>query len=99
MYSYIQGSARKQILIYEYILTYTHSYAYTFTYIHIAIDTYSHLSCGSVGTGPMPNLSYPIFLGIITLYDDDDDDVHLRKITTRVSQNLILHKNADQPKA
>jgi hypothetical protein len=31
--------------------------------------------------------------------DDDDDDVYLKKSTTRVSQNLILHKNADQPKA
>jgi hypothetical protein len=31
--------------------------------------------------------------------DDNDDDVYLKKITTRVSQNLILHKNADQPKA
>jgi hypothetical protein len=30
---------------------------------------------------------------------DDDDDVYLKKITTRVSQNLILHRNADQPKA
>jgi hypothetical protein len=28
----------------------------------------------------------------------DDDDVYLKKITTRVSQNLILYKNADQPK-
>jgi hypothetical protein len=28
----------------------------------------------------------------------DDDDVYLKKITTRVSQNLILHKNADQRK-
>jgi hypothetical protein len=28
-----------------------------------------------------------------------DDDVYLKKVTTRVSQNLILHKNADQPKA
>jgi hypothetical protein len=31
--------------------------------------------------------------------DDDDDDVYLKKITTRASQNLILHRNADQPKA
>jgi hypothetical protein len=30
---------------------------------------------------------------------DDGDDVYLRKITTRVSQNLILHKYADQPNA
>jgi hypothetical protein len=30
--------------------------------------------------------------------DDDNDDVYLKKITTRVSQNMILHKNADQPK-
>jgi hypothetical protein len=30
---------------------------------------------------------------------NDDDDVYLKKITTRVSQNLILHKNANQPKA
>jgi hypothetical protein len=30
---------------------------------------------------------------------DDDDDVYLKKITTRVLQNLILHKNTDQPKA
>jgi hypothetical protein len=29
----------------------------------------------------------------------DDDDVYLKKITTRVSQNLILHRDADQPKA
>jgi hypothetical protein len=29
---------------------------------------------------------------------DNDDDVYLKKITTRVSQNLIIHKNADQPK-
>jgi hypothetical protein len=33
------------------------------------------------------------------LPDDDDDDVYLKMITTTVSQNLILHKNADQPKA
>jgi hypothetical protein len=31
--------------------------------------------------------------------DGDDDDVYLKNITTRVSQNLILHKNSDQPKA
>jgi hypothetical protein len=31
--------------------------------------------------------------------DDDDDDVYLKNVATRVSQNLILHKNADQPKA
>jgi hypothetical protein len=31
--------------------------------------------------------------------DDDDDDVYLKKITTRVSQNLILSKNTDQPNA
>jgi hypothetical protein len=31
--------------------------------------------------------------------DDDNDDVYFKKITTRVSQNVILHKNADQPKA
>jgi hypothetical protein len=32
--------------------------------------------------------------------DDDDDDVYLKKdYNDRVSQNLILHKNADQPKA
>jgi hypothetical protein len=30
---------------------------------------------------------------------DDDDDTYLKKITTRVSQNLILHRNADQPNA
>jgi hypothetical protein len=30
---------------------------------------------------------------------DDDDDVYSKKIITRVSQNLILHKNADHPKA
>jgi hypothetical protein len=30
---------------------------------------------------------------------DDDNDICLKKITTRVSQNPILHKNADQPKA
>jgi hypothetical protein len=28
-----------------------------------------------------------------------DDDVYYKKITTRVSQNQILHGNADQPKA
>jgi hypothetical protein len=34
--------------------------------------------------------------------DDDNgdvDDVYLEHITTRVSHNLILHKNADQAKA
>jgi hypothetical protein len=37
---------------------------------------------------------------VIELYDDDDDDdVYFKKITTRMSQNLILHKNADQPRA
>jgi hypothetical protein len=30
--------------------------------------------------------------------DNDIDDVYLKKITTRVSQNLILHRNADHPK-
>jgi hypothetical protein len=29
----------------------------------------------------------------------DDDDDYLKKITTWVLQNLILHKNVDQPKA
>jgi hypothetical protein len=29
----------------------------------------------------------------------DDDDVYLKKITTGVSQNLIQHKDTDQPKA
>jgi hypothetical protein len=28
----------------------------------------------------------------------NDDDVYFKKNTTRVSQNLILHKNTDQPK-
>jgi hypothetical protein len=39
--------------------------------------------------------------GLIILYDDDheDDDVYLKNNTTRMSQNLILQKNADQPKA
>jgi hypothetical protein len=31
--------------------------------------------------------------------DDDDDHVYFKKITTRISQNLSLHKKADQPKA
>jgi hypothetical protein len=32
--------------------------------------------------------------------NDDDDDVYLKKdYNERVSKNLILHKNADQPKA
>jgi hypothetical protein len=30
---------------------------------------------------------------------DDNDDVYFKKITTRVSQNLIQHRNADQPKS
>jgi hypothetical protein len=29
----------------------------------------------------------------------EHDDVYLKNITTRVSQNLIFNKNADQPKA
>jgi hypothetical protein len=29
---------------------------------------------------------------------DDNDDVYLKKITTRVSQNWILYKTTDQPK-
>jgi hypothetical protein len=29
----------------------------------------------------------------------DEDDIYLKKITTRVSQNLILPKTVDQPKA
>jgi hypothetical protein len=29
----------------------------------------------------------------------NNDDVYLKKITTSVSQNLILHKNSDQSKA
>jgi hypothetical protein len=36
---------------------------------------------------------------ILTVYVHDDDDFHLKKITTKVSQNLVLHKDADQPKA
>jgi hypothetical protein len=28
-----------------------------------------------------------------------NDDVYLKKVTTRVSQNLIPHKKEDQPKA
>jgi hypothetical protein len=43
-----------------------------------------------------------LILTVEVLFADllyDDDDVYLKKITTRVSQNLILHKNADQPKA
>jgi hypothetical protein len=37
---------------------------------------------------------------VLNLIDDNDDDVYLvRKIKTKVSENLILHKNADQPKA
>jgi hypothetical protein len=36
---------------------------------------------------------------MMILVDDDDDDIYFKKITARVSQNLILHKNADQPKA
>jgi hypothetical protein len=34
--------------------------------------------------------------------DDDDDDnngIYLKKVPVKVSQNLILHRNADQPKA
>jgi hypothetical protein len=35
--------------------------------------------------------------GVVHL-DDDDDDVYFKKIT-RVPQNLVLHRNADQAKA
>jgi hypothetical protein len=35
----------------------------------------------------------------ICLITYDDDDVYVKKNTTRVAQNLILHKNAHQPKA
>jgi hypothetical protein len=28
-----------------------------------------------------------------------DDDIYFKRVTTRVSQNLILHINADQSKA
>jgi GTP-sensing pleiotropic transcriptional regulator CodY len=31
--------------------------------------------------------------------DDNDDDAYLKKISTTVLQNRILHRNADQPKA
>jgi hypothetical protein len=40
-----------------------------------------------------------LFLNIVNRSLDDDDDVYLIQITTRVSQNLILYKNADKPKA
>jgi hypothetical protein len=36
---------------------------------------------------------------ILSPPDDNDNNVSLKKITTRMSQNLILRKNADQPKA
>jgi hypothetical protein len=35
--------------------------------------------------------------GVVHL-DDDDDDVYFKKIT-RLPQNLVLHRNADQAKA
>jgi hypothetical protein len=46
---------------------------------------------------------YPFPIMIMFTYYGDVyisyyDDVYLKKITTRMSQNLILHKNADQPK-
>jgi hypothetical protein len=41
------------------------------------------------GKGPMEKHREPIY----------DDDVNFKKNTTRVAQNLILHKNADQPRA
>jgi hypothetical protein len=41
------------------------------------------------------------FGDVVCRLSDDDGDVEIffEKFTTRVSQNLILHKNADQPKA
>jgi hypothetical protein len=38
-------------------------------------------------------------INVDTGYREFCDDVYLKKITTRVSQNLILRINADEPKA
>jgi hypothetical protein len=32
-------------------------------------------------------------------FHDNDDDVYLKEVTKKVSQNTILNKNADQPEA
>jgi hypothetical protein len=45
-----------------------------------------------ISTHPMHDIHVPVTFMMMMM-------VNLKKITTRVSQNLILHKNADQPKA
>jgi hypothetical protein len=69
--------------------TYICIYRYTYSYIHLYTYAYIYTYRSFIKE---QNSEFPVD-------DEDDDDVYLKKITKRVSQNLILHKNADQPKA
>jgi hypothetical protein len=65
---------------------------YTYTYIYLPVlQVVDILQC-----------EFSVFCKFIhaeIVRPYDDDDVYFKKITTRVSQNLIRQKNADQPKA
>jgi hypothetical protein len=62
-------------------------------------SVFAHVPCEILG-GPSPtDTMVEVFTDLGALMLPDDDDLYLKKITTRVSQNQILHKNEDQPKA
>jgi hypothetical protein len=74
-----------------------------YIYIYIYVYLFIHI-CIYIQNGINFIYNYPTIIEIKYGIDnddndDDDDEVYLKRITTRVSQNLILLKNADQPKA
>jgi hypothetical protein len=67
-----------------------------YRYIYLLICVY-RFSWSTEGGNPLHHLwvqASPLISLLI-----DDDNVYFKKITTRVSQNLIIHKNAHQPTA
>jgi hypothetical protein len=103
-YAYLYIYIYTYIFIYIYIYIHTNIHIYIHTYICIYIHTYIYkqiciiyinkpIIAAAADTATLEPLE-----AIMTPYGGDDDDVYSKKIITRVSQNLILHKNADQPK-
>jgi hypothetical protein len=79
------------VFIYTYIYIYLNIYTFVYTYIYVFQSTFCF---ADLSGGPQVFVRHDLMGGAEDL-DDDDDDVYLKKVTTRVSQNLILHRNAD----
>jgi hypothetical protein len=73
-------------------------YIYIYTYIYIYIQINIHISTIADTLDLLQYLIEYLSSALNNNSYDNDDDVHIKKITTRVPQNLILQKKADQPK-